>query len=55
MKVVYCAAPNVSLPQLPKVPKSVSGPSEKELQAKAEAEGHAIWQLWMCLRDICNK
>lgn len=44
-----------SLPDLPKVPKEVSGPKASELRAKAEAEQHALRRLRMCLRDVCNR
>jgi len=44
-----------SLPELPKVPKEVSGPKASELKAKAEAEQHALRRLRMCLRDVCNR
>jgi len=43
------------LPELPKVPKEVSGPKASELKAKAEAEQHALRRLRMCLRDVCNR
>uniref|UniRef100_A0A804L5P2 Bromo domain-containing protein n=1 Tax=Musa acuminata subsp. malaccensis TaxID=214687 RepID=A0A804L5P2_MUSAM len=44
-----------SLPELPKAPQEVSGPKSSELQAKAEAEQHALRRLRMCLRDVCNR
>ncbi|RRT69858.1 hypothetical protein B296_00012787 [Ensete ventricosum] len=44
-----------SLPELPKAPQEVSGPKPSELQAKAEAEQHALRRLRMCLRDVCNR
>lgn len=44
-----------SLPELPKAPKVSAGPKASELKAKAEAEGHALRRLRMCLRDVCNR
>lgn len=44
-----------SLPELPKAPKVSVGPKASELKAKAEAEGHALRRLRMCLRDVCNR
>lgn len=44
-----------SLPDLPKAPKVATGPKISELKAKAEAQGHALRRLRMCLRDICNR
>ncbi|KAJ8551138.1 hypothetical protein K7X08_000508 [Anisodus acutangulus] len=40
-----------SLPELPKAPKVSAGPKASELKAKAEAEGHALSRLRMCLHD----
>ncbi|URD77293.1 Bromodomain protein 103 [Musa troglodytarum] len=44
-----------SLPELPKAPQEMSGPKPSEVQAKAEAEQHALRRLRMCLRDVCNR
>lgn len=46
---------SASLLELPKAPKVATGPKASELKAKAEAEGHALRRLRMCLRDICNR
>lgn len=46
---------SASLPELPKAPKVDTGPKVSELKSKAEAEGHALRRLRMCLRDICNR
>nr|ASZ84552.1 putative BRAT1 [Cupressus sempervirens] len=54
-QVVITPKENVSIPELPKVPKAARGPSETELRAKAEAEEHAIRRLRMCLRDVCTR
>ncbi|KAG8378409.1 hypothetical protein BUALT_Bualt08G0134400 [Buddleja alternifolia] len=43
------------LPELPKVPKLAAAPKASELRAKAEAQGHALRRLRMCLRDVCNR
>ncbi|KAJ6959191.1 ATPase family AAA domain-containing protein [Populus alba x Populus x berolinensis] len=43
------------LPELPKAQKVASGPKASELKAKIEAEQHALRQMRMCLRDICNR
>eukprot|EP00850_Spirogloea_muscicola_P006421 SM000030S11430 [mRNA] locus=s30:604860:611122:+ [translate_table: standard] len=47
--------PLAALEPLPKVPVAEVGPSEAELKAKAELEGHAMRRLRMCLRDVCNR
>lgn len=44
-----------ALPELPKAPKVASGPKASELKAKAEAQGHALRRMRMCLRDVCNR
>ncbi|XP_019253371.1 PREDICTED: ATPase family AAA domain-containing protein At1g05910 isoform X2 [Nicotiana attenuata] len=44
-----------SPPDLPKAPKVSAGPKASELKAKAEAQGHALRRLRMCLRDVCNR
>lgn len=44
-----------SAPELSKAPKVDTGPKISELKAKAEAEGHALRRLRMCLRDVCNR
>ncbi|CAH9105164.1 unnamed protein product [Cuscuta epithymum] len=44
-----------SLPELPKAPKVDTGPKASELKSKAEAQGHALRRMRMCLRDICNR
>ncbi|KAL3845615.1 hypothetical protein ACJIZ3_003018 [Penstemon smallii] len=44
-----------ALPELPKAPKVATGPKASELRAKAEAQGHALRRLRMCLRDVCNR
>ncbi|KAL8485976.1 hypothetical protein ACS0TY_028037 [Phlomoides rotata] len=44
-----------ALPELPKAPKVAPGPKASELRAKAEAQGHALRRLRMCLRDVCNR
>ncbi|KAL6587723.1 hypothetical protein OROMI_000701 [Orobanche minor] len=44
-----------NLSEVPKAPKVASEPKASELRAKAEAQGHAIWLLRMCLCDICNR
>ncbi|XP_011096956.1 ATPase family AAA domain-containing protein At1g05910 isoform X2 [Sesamum indicum] len=43
------------LPELPKAPKVATSPKASELRAKAEAQGHALRRLRMCLRDVCNR
>ncbi|XP_024961853.1 ATPase family AAA domain-containing protein At1g05910 isoform X1 [Cynara cardunculus var. scolymus] len=43
------------VPVLSKAPKVDTGPKVSELKAKAEAEGHALRRLRMCLRDVCNR
>lgn len=43
------------LPELPKAPKVEKGPSEAELQERAEIEENHIRRLRMCLRDVCNR
>ncbi|KAL0360102.1 UNVERIFIED_CONTAM: ATPase family AAA domain-containing protein [Sesamum radiatum] len=43
------------LPELPKAPKVATAPKASELRAKAEAQGHALRRLRMCLRDVCNR
>ncbi|KAG8389683.1 hypothetical protein BUALT_Bualt01G0004300 [Buddleja alternifolia] len=43
------------LHELPKAPKVATGPKASELRAKAEAQGHALRRLRMCLRDVCNR
>ncbi|KAK4391207.1 ATPase family AAA domain-containing protein [Sesamum angolense] len=43
------------LPELPKAPKVATAPKVSELRAKAEAQGHALRRLRMCLRDVCNR
>lgn len=43
------------VPELSKAPKVDTGPKVSELKAKAEAEGHALRRLRMCLRDVCNR
>ncbi|XP_077212012.1 ATPase family AAA domain-containing protein At1g05910-like isoform X2 [Tasmannia lanceolata] len=45
----------MTLPELPKAPKPMTGPKASELKAKAEAEQHALRRLRMCLRDVCNR
>ncbi|XP_075088821.1 ATPase family AAA domain-containing protein At1g05910 isoform X1 [Nicotiana tabacum] len=44
-----------ALPDLPKAPKVSAGPKASELKVKAEAQGHALRRLRMCLRDVCNR
>ncbi|KAJ9547274.1 hypothetical protein OSB04_019817 [Centaurea solstitialis] len=44
-----------AVPELSKAPKVDAGPKVSELKAKAEAEGHALRRLRMCLRDVCNR
>lgn len=44
-----------SLPELPKAPKVDTGPKASELKSKAEAQGHALRRMRMCLRDVCNR
>ncbi|VFQ86782.1 unnamed protein product [Cuscuta campestris] len=44
-----------SLPELPKAPKVDTRPKASELKSKAEAQGHALRRMRMCLRDICNR
>ncbi|KAI3756726.1 hypothetical protein L1987_56548 [Smallanthus sonchifolius] len=44
-----------AVPELSKAPKVDTGPKVSELKAKAEAEGHALRRLRMCLRDVCNR
>nr|XP_043627674.1 ATPase family AAA domain-containing protein At1g05910 [Erigeron canadensis] len=46
---------SVAVPELSKAPKVDTGPKVSELIAKAEAEGHALRRLRMCLRDVCNR
>lgn len=41
--------------ELSKAPKVDTGPKISELKAKAEAQGHALRRLRMCLRDVCNR
>ncbi|XP_071687101.1 ATPase family AAA domain-containing protein At1g05910-like [Rutidosis leptorrhynchoides] len=41
--------------ELGKAPKIDTGPKISELKAKAEAEGHSLYRLRMCLRDVCNR
>jgi len=43
------------LPELPKAPKVVKGPSEAELRERAELEENHLRRLRMCFRDICNR
>ena len=43
------------LPELPKAPKVVKGPSEAELRERAEVEENQLRRLRMCFRDICNR
>jgi hypothetical protein len=43
------------LPELPKAPKVVKGPSEAELRERAEVEENHLRRLRMCFRDICNR
>lgn len=49
------SAKSDGLPELPKAPKVAPGPKASELRAKAEAQGHALRRLRMCLRDVCNR
>ncbi|KAJ0609868.1 putative chromatin remodeler Bromodomain family [Helianthus annuus] len=44
-----------AVPELSKAPKVDTGPKVSDLKAKAEAEGHALRRLRMCLRDVCNR
>lgn len=53
--VVKDSARPEGLPELPKAPKVAVAPKISELRAKAEAEGHALRRLRMCLRDVCNR
>ncbi|XP_076942346.1 ATPase family AAA domain-containing protein At1g05910-like [Bidens hawaiensis] len=46
---------STAVPELSKAPKVDTGPKVSELKAKAEAEGHALRRLRMCLRDVCNR
>ncbi|PWA77815.1 AAA+ ATPase domain-containing protein [Artemisia annua] len=46
---------SVAVSELSKAPKVDTGPKISELKAKAEAEGHALRRLRMCLRDVCNR
>ncbi|KAD4178172.1 hypothetical protein E3N88_26763 [Mikania micrantha] len=46
---------SAAVPELSKAPKIDIGPKVSELKAKAEAEGHALRRLRMCLRDVCNR
>ncbi|KAI3700618.1 hypothetical protein L2E82_45254 [Cichorium intybus] len=46
---------SAAVPELSKAPKVDTGPKVSELKAKAEAEGHALRRLRMCLRDVCNR
>ncbi|XP_071732509.1 ATPase family AAA domain-containing protein At1g05910 [Rutidosis leptorrhynchoides] len=46
---------SATVPELSKAPKIDTGPKISELKAKAEAEGHALRRLRMCLRDVCNR
>lgn len=43
------------LPELPKAPKVVKGPSEAEVRERAEVEENHLRRLRMCFRDICNR
>ncbi|KAL1543952.1 ATPase family AAA domain-containing protein [Salvia divinorum] len=52
---VTTSATSKGLPELPKAPKVATGPKVSELRAKAEAQGHALRRLRMCLRDVCNR
>ncbi|KAH6834107.1 cell division cycle protein 48-related / CDC48-like protein [Perilla frutescens var. hirtella] len=49
------SARSKGLTELPKAPKVATGPKVSELRAKAEAQGHALRRLRMCLRDVCNR
>ncbi|KAL6547965.1 hypothetical protein OROHE_009670 [Orobanche hederae] len=53
--IVKDSARSPNLSELPKAPKVASEPKASELRAKAEAQGHALRRLRMCLRDICNR
>ncbi|KAL6512111.1 hypothetical protein OROGR_021708 [Orobanche gracilis] len=53
--IVKDSARSQNLSELPKAPKVASEPKASELRAKAEAQGHALRRLRMCLRDICNR
>lgn len=53
--LVKHSARSEGLPELPKAPKVAAGPKASELRAKAEAQGHALRRLRMCLRDVCNR
>ncbi|KAK6116642.1 hypothetical protein DH2020_049641 [Rehmannia glutinosa] len=53
--LVKDSARSESLPELPKAPKLATAPKASELRAKAEAQGHALRRLRMCLRDVCNR
>lgn len=53
--VMTKSARSEGLPELPKAPKVATGPKVSELRAKAEAQGHALRRLRMCLRDVCNR
>ncbi|GKB60995.1 ATPase family AAA domain-containing protein-like protein isoform X2, partial [Tanacetum coccineum] len=46
---------SAAVSELSKAPKVDTGPKISELKAKAEAEGHALRRLRMCLRDVCNR
>ncbi|XP_042036816.1 ATPase family AAA domain-containing protein At1g05910-like [Salvia splendens] len=52
---VTTSATSKGLPELPKAPKVATGPKISELKAKAEAQGHGLRRLRMCLRDVCNR
>ncbi|KAL1533797.1 ATPase family AAA domain-containing protein-like protein [Salvia divinorum] len=52
---VTTSATSKGLPELPKAPKVATGPKVSELRAKAEAQGHGLRRLRMCLRDVCNR
>ncbi|XP_042032090.1 ATPase family AAA domain-containing protein At1g05910-like [Salvia splendens] len=52
---VTTSATSKGLPELPKAPKVATGPKISELRAKAEAQGHGLRRLRMCLRDVCNR
>ncbi|KAI3464394.1 hypothetical protein Pfo_021057 [Paulownia fortunei] len=53
--LVKDSARSEGLPELPKAPKVATAPKASELRAKAEAQGHALRRLRMCLRDVCNR
>ncbi|GFP81365.1 ATPase family aaa domain-containing protein at1g05910 [Phtheirospermum japonicum] len=54
-RLVTDSAKSQNLPELPKAQKVDTGPKASELRAKAEAQGHALRRLRMCLRDVCNR